>query len=169
MKKICLAFVIAISLTTLAFGQRYGQLETDILDAYTDYEKALLKGDLEKLRRIYASEYIFTTSSGDLVEKEEEIQSFSSGKFKIETLRHDYERTRGYGESGIVNLIWIMTGKRDGKPFNSKQRVSIFFVKRENRWQIVAQHSTPIKKLSDLDAFKADLINLENKLFATFH
>ena len=149
MKKIFFALIIAIVLATPGFGQRYGQLEIDILSAHQEYEKALLKGDIEKLRSIYANEYIFTTPKGDLAEKDNVLAELASGKFKLETLREDYERTRGYCDSGIVNLIWIMTGKRDGKPFTSRQRVSIFYVKRGNRWLIAAEHRTPLNDKTD--------------------
>ncbi len=161
MKKMFLIFVIAIVLALPIFSQRYGPLDQEIFNAYNDYEKAFVKGDLEKLRGMYASEYLFTNADGELLEKEQVLKEIASGSLKVNTLRQDYERTRGYGETGMVNVIWTMTGRRNGRPFSSKHRASIFYAKRDNRWQIVAEHITPIKEQPDPPGLEAALINLE--------
>ncbi len=142
MKRIILTLVITLLITSFSVAQRYGPLDTEILYAHLDYEKALVKGDVEKLRDVTLADHI-------------------SGRVRIESLDRDYERTRGYGDSGIVSVIWTIKGRNAGTPFNSKVRASIFYVKRDERWRIVAEHLTTIKEDPPPAGLEDSLISLE--------
>ena len=67
-----------------------------------------------------------------------------SGELKIETYKRDDEKIRVYGDTAVVTYRSTVQAQRNAQDISSQRRVITVLVKREGRWQAVAQQSTSI-------------------------
>ncbi len=123
-------------------------MEAQVLKKGLEYNKLLQKGTPEEIEKFLAEEYIYTNETGTVVNKAEELENQKKRNPNIESIETTDQKVRVLGNNTAVETATIRfrgTGK-DGKPFDETERYTTTWVWRGLRWQIVADHSSPIKK-----------------------
>jgi len=68
-----------------------------------------------------------------------------SGVVEVKSLRSENVRVRVYGDTAVVNGMWVSVDRRAGQEFAERKiRYLIVYVRREGRWQIVAEQRTGV-------------------------
>lgn len=159
MKRILTIAALMIAASPLAFGQKVqspagqtttagktsgGAAEREVLKFNIEYGQAYVSGDLAALGRFLADEFTSTGTTGEVSDKARTIESLKIGDLKVESGRDDDVRAHIYGDMAVVTGLWTSKGQEKGKTFNRADRYTAVFVKRDGRWQVVAEHSTTV-------------------------
>jgi len=96
------------------------------------------------LDRLWASDYSFTNPGGVVMTKAQRLASLRTGDLKLESYSRDEETIRTYGTAAVVTYRSTVIGHKTGVDIGSKRRVTTVLVKKNGRWQVVAQQSTRI-------------------------
>ena len=153
-----LAFIIAFALTASfsAQGQTSAKKETG-KDAHTKEElmqleraigKANVNRDYNFFERVEADEFIFTDSGGGITTKKEDLESVkapANPDSKLLSYEVDEMKVMLYGKTAVVTGRSTLKGVNKGQEWTSQSRFTDVFVWRDNRWQIVAGHSSRIR------------------------
>lgn len=102
------------------------------------------RNDADALDRLWASDYTFVNPGGVVLDKAQRLATLKTGSLHIESYTVDDMRVRIYGATAIVLFRSSVAGTRGGNDITSRRRVTTVLIKRDGRWQIVAQQSTPI-------------------------
>ena len=153
MKRI-LPFVLFITLAaTLTMAQSRGRraagnrartpavsAEQSLLAAERQYSEAFKNRDRQALDLMIDADFIFTDEEGKVYDKAKYIQEIAS--MQVESYKLDDLAARVSGTTGVVTGLW--TGKMTvaGKDASSAVRFTDTFVKRLNRWVVLASHES---------------------------
>jgi hypothetical protein len=122
-------------------------MEQQVMNAGLAYNEMLKRNDVAVMERMLAKEYMYTSSEGTFTSKEQEIARHKSGKIKFEIAETTDQKVRIIGNgSAIETATFRAKGTNDGKPFDETERYTTTWVWRDGRWQIVADHTSTIKK-----------------------
>ena len=117
--------------------------ERQVRQTERDWIDAFVKGDTETLDRILAEDFIFTDPAGNIMSKAEWIADMIQGTLHFESIQLDDLKVRVFGDSAAVangRTTVRATSKEGG--FNGKFCYTVMYVKRDERWQAVAEHAT---------------------------
>ncbi len=157
MKKILALVALVVAASPLAFGQTTqsqsgqaatsgqkggGTVEQEVEKVGRAYDEAYIRGDSAALDRIWADDYTSTSNTGEVTNKAKNMELIKSGDLKVESGQADDVRLHVYGDTAVVTSLWTSKGKYKGKDFNQKERYTVVFVKRDGRWQVVAEQGT---------------------------
>jgi ketosteroid isomerase-like protein len=110
-----------------------------------EFAAAYGRNDADTLDRLWASDYTFVNPAGQVLTKAQRLAMLRSGEVKIEAYSRDDESIRIYGNTAVVTYHSTVKAQRNGTEIGSQRRVITVLVKREGRWQAVAQQSTSIR------------------------
>jgi uncharacterized protein (TIGR02246 family) len=147
MKKTLLIAVIIFIGTFLVFGQKSNSLkkaESEILKINQEYDKAIISRDAEAYERILADDFIFTDYKGNVSNKRQEIEKVRTGDLKFQSGKSDDVQVKIYGKTAVVTGRFTAKGQSKNQNFTFVERYTAVFVKRNGRWQMVAEQSTEI-------------------------
>lgn len=116
----------------------------EVLQAERAWVEAHRQLDLAAIDRLMAEDYTIIRPDGSVVGKAEAMASYASGTREWETAEGDDYHVRVYGQTAVVIGRWRAKGVNAGQAFDYAARFTGVYVKREDRWQIVADQSTPI-------------------------
>jgi ketosteroid isomerase-like protein len=117
------------------------QLERDI-------GKANVNRDYSFFERVEADEFIFTDSGGGITTKKEDLESVkapANPDSKLLSYEVDEMKVMLYGKTAVVTGRSTLKGVNKGQEWTGQSRFTDVFVRRDNRWQIVAGHSSRIR------------------------
>jgi ketosteroid isomerase-like protein len=140
------AFLCAITFTAVGETTSSPNAEEESIRKVEDeFATAYGRNDAEALDRLWAADYIFVNPAGQVVTKAQRLAMLRSGELKIESYTRDDESIRIYGNTAIVTYRSTVKAQRNGNDISSQRRVITVLVRKDNRWQAVAQQSTGIK------------------------
>lgn len=116
----------------------------EILKTESEWVEAHRNLDLTTIERIMADSYQKIQSNGSVINKQENLASYSSANRMWENAESDQYIVRIYGNSAVVIGRWQAKGENDGQEFDYTARFMSIYVKHENEWKMVAEQSTPI-------------------------
>ena len=119
--------------------------EQAVLQALHQWVDALQRNDVAAVERIVADDYIITTAEGTVLNKEQDTAPLKSGEVKFETAATEDVKVRIFGKTAVVTGIGRFKGTYKGRPFTVNERFTDVYVKRRDRWQPVAAHSTALR------------------------
>jgi ketosteroid isomerase-like protein len=102
--------------------------------------QAQLGADAVALDRLYAEDFIGIGPSGTVRAKPQVIEDFTSGHLKFQSITTDDVQWRVYGDTAVETGRSTMDGKDKGKTVPRDNRFTRVWVKRQGRWQLVANH-----------------------------
>ncbi|MDM7923706.1 MAG: nuclear transport factor 2 family protein [Pyrinomonadaceae bacterium] len=133
--------VIALALTASA----QSKAEREVLAANLAFDSAIVARDADAYAKILADDFIFTGADGTVSDKKGEIDRVRSGRLTFESGKSDDIRVKLYGNTAVVTGRFTAKGKDNGKDFTFVERYTAVFVKRDGRWQMVAEQATEIR------------------------
>ena len=143
---LALLFVVASTAVAQTKGKEppAAKAERELLKVNQEYDYALVRGDTAALNRIYGDEYTYTSSSGAVLNKAQQIEVIRSGALKIESGASERMEVRLYSNTALVLGYFKAKGQYKGEPFDLTERFTSVWSKRGGRWQIVAEHVTTV-------------------------
>jgi len=103
---------------------------------------ALLKGDGEALKRIWADDYSLITYRGDLRNRSHRLEAIRLGTIKMEAITNHIVDLRIYGDTALVHGIAFRKFTEKGRKVEGTFRFSRVWVKHDGRWQLSHAHFT---------------------------
>jgi ketosteroid isomerase-like protein len=102
--------------------------------------QAQVGADAAALDRLYAEDFIGIGPSGTVRTKAQVIADFTSGSLRFQSINTDEVRWRVYGNTAVESARSTMIGQDRGKAVPRDNRFTRVWVKRQHRWQLVANH-----------------------------
>jgi hypothetical protein len=107
----------------------------------SDPVTALRQLDQERIQaQIGAEDFIGIGPSGTVRTKAQVIADFTSGSLRFQSITTDDVRWRVYGDTAVETGRSTMIGQDLGKTVPRDNRFTRVWVKRQGRWQLVANH-----------------------------
>lgn len=116
----------------------------EVLAVEYAWTEAHLRGDIKTLEAIMAFDYLKIQSDGSLSDKKTTLASYQPDRRAWDVAHGDEYDVRIYGDTAIVVGRWTARGNNDGQPFDYAARFLSIYVRRDGRWQMVAEQSTEI-------------------------
>ena len=102
--------------------------------------RAQLTADTIALRRIYADDFLGIGPTGVVRNKAEVIADFTSHALTYQSITTAEVRVRVYGNTAVETGRSTMVGQDRGKAVPRDNRFTRVWVKKNGRWQLVANH-----------------------------
>ena len=102
--------------------------------------QAQIGADAAALDRLYAEDFIGIGPSGTVRTKAQVIADFTSGSLRFQSITTDDVQWRVYGDTAVETGRSTMIGQDRGKAVPRDNRFTRVWVKRQGRWQLVANH-----------------------------
>src|SRR5688500_10556836 len=117
--------------------------ERDILKLTAEYEDGIRRRDVTVHERLFADDYTYTPGNGNFMKRAGHMAFTTSGVTTVQDLVSEDKLVRVYGDSAVVTGRWVFTGSRGEQAVTAQRiRYLLVFVKRNGRWQIVAEQRT---------------------------
>jgi uncharacterized protein (TIGR02246 family) len=123
-------------------GDGPASAEREIRRLLDELATAHLRSDGAALDRLRAADYVFTTADGRLLDKAQ--AAVAPGDYALTAYTHEDVRVRVYGDAAVATGALTVAGTFRGRPRDGRSRWTRVFVKRDGRWQLVANQLTPI-------------------------
>jgi len=117
--------------------QEVRALQDQLINAYK-------QRDLTALERILADDYTFVESHGRVLRKADLVQNFGSGDRILTSYVIDDDHVSLYGDAAVMIYHYRTREKYRGEDQSGDFRMIRVFVRRNNRWQMVAAQETAI-------------------------
>lgn len=117
----------------------------EVLNVEHAWTEAHLNGDVQTLEEIMAFDYVKIQPDGSLSDKQATLASYQPDQREWEVARGDEYDVRVYGDTAVVIGRWTARGINHGESFDYAARFLSIYVRRDGRWQMVAEQSTDIK------------------------
>jgi predicted peroxiredoxin len=144
--------LLSLALGSLAFGQtsmsQEDRTKNDLMQLERDIGKANIENDYAFFDRVEAEEFIFTDAGGGVTNKKQDLEGLkqpANPDVKLVAYDVDEMKVMLYDKTAVVT--GRVTTKRmvKGAEVVSKSRFTDVFVWRQERWQLVAGHSSRIR------------------------
>ncbi len=155
MKRMLAVAALTVAASSLALGQitgkkaDYANQKTDsaeqaVMQMEHEFAASVEKSDTVTYGRLVGDDYTFTTEDGVVRTKAVLIASFKSGERNYESVSFDDIKVRLYGNTAVVIGRSTVKGQNKGQDIGGQYRYTRVYVKRQRRWQLVANQSTRI-------------------------
>ncbi|HJP95824.1 MAG TPA: nuclear transport factor 2 family protein [Candidatus Saccharimonadales bacterium] len=138
--------VIAVSLGVV--GQTtsrntLGEAEQAVRGLEHKYSDAVRRQDVATVSNLLADDFVATSSRGEIRDKAKEIDDLRpTPEFKMEAFKLDDINVRVFGGTAVVTGRSRLQVAFKGQSNSSLFRYTRVYVKRNGRWQVVAQQLT---------------------------
>ncbi len=109
-----------------------------------DFYGALKSNDLERLSRIYSSDYMLVRPDGSSFSKEQILDDLKTHSMSFNSIELANEKIRTYGSVGILTGDSKTTTLRDGKESTTEFRLVAVYCKRGDLVELVHFQSSPL-------------------------
>ena len=106
--------------------------------------RAQITADSVALRRIYADDFLGIGPTGVVRNKAQVIADFTSHALTYQSITTAEVRVRVYGNTAVETGRSTMIGIDKGKAVPRDNRFTRVWVLKEGRWQLVANHYSPL-------------------------
>ena len=120
-------------------------LVQEVLTVERAWTDAHLSGDVQTLEAIMAFDYVKIQPDGSLSDKPATLASYQPEQRTWELAQGDEYDVRIYGDVAVVIGRWTARGINNGQRFDYAARFLSIYVRRDGRWQMVAEQSTDIR------------------------
>ena len=157
MKRLLMIVALIAIVSTIATGQTANKKSSskeertreELMQLEREIGKANVNRDHAFFERVEADEFIFTDSGGGMTTKKEDVDSVkapANPDSKLLSYEVDDMKVMLYGKTAVVTGRSTLKGVNKGQEWTGQSRFTDVFVWRDNRWQIVAGHSSRINK-----------------------
>jgi ketosteroid isomerase-like protein len=107
---------------------------------------AEVKADVAALGRILADEFVNYNEAGKQIDKSQTLAMFAGGQLQVAGGHSEDMRVRVYGDVSVVTMRYLQSGMEQGRPINGDLQIMDVFVRRDGRWQCVAEQATKVPR-----------------------
>ena len=106
--------------------------------------RAQINADTVALRRVYADDFLGIGPTGVVRNKAEVIADFTTHALTYKSITTAEVRVRVYGNTAVETGRSTMVGQDKGKDVPRENRFTRVWVMTDGRWQLVANHYSPM-------------------------
>lgn len=121
--------------------------ETEIEILEDKLRQAMLSSDVLMLDQLIADDLAFTAPNGLVFTKQMDLEAHRSGMTKFTRIEIDDRQVHDYGACVVVMVKAELAGTVNDQPFSGTHCYTRVWMKRQERWQIVAGHVSPVTPL----------------------
>ena len=121
-------------------------MEEELLKLEKEFTQANLTNHAEEIGRFLADDWIIIEANGAMIDRTRFLGVIKSGDLSYQMMELDEAQVRIYGETALVTGVFTTKGKFKGQEFNTRERGTDVFVKRDGRWQCVFSQLTQYPK-----------------------
>ena len=142
--------VFVVCVVVLIFGvailaqTQTGTAEQELMKLLKGWEQSVVKLDAAFMEGILADDYTWTDPTGKIHSKAEEIASMKSGQGLVTSNVDDEVKIRVYGDAAVVTGRTTAKWMEKGKEGSSQIQWTDTWIRRNGRWQCVADHVSNI-------------------------
>ena len=142
--------VILISLLPVGLSQKPARETREARDIKeltrleSVWNEAHLRGDASALDKLWAEDLFVTVPDMPVMNKEESLAIWKSGKMKFDIYKTSDLRIRVYGDSAVVTGQLVHIRDANNKEFEDDWRFTKVYVRRQGRWVVVAWHGSHV-------------------------
>lgn len=114
------------------------EAKQELTKLQSEWDDAMVKTDMKACERILGDDYVGTDPEGHVFSKSDAIAGLKSGEEVITSAATDELKISVYGNTAVVTGRYTAKGKSKGKEWSGPYRFTNTWVKREGRWQVVA-------------------------------
>jgi ketosteroid isomerase-like protein len=138
---------IALSLVATMFGQHVNDAaQAEIVKLGKEFEEAMISNDATRIGSYLADDWIIIDPDGGIIDKVGFLSVIRSGTLVHEAMGSEDVRVRVFGTAAVVTALTSSKSKYMNREFETRERTTDVFVKREGRWQCVITHLTKFSK-----------------------
>lgn len=107
---------------------------------------AMLKSDVLALEELIADDLVFTTHTGELIDKQMDLEAYRSDIQKLTALKSQQQRVQLYGNTAVVTVKMEVAGTFEGEAFAGTYRYTRVWAQSQpqGNWQVVAGHVSQV-------------------------
>jgi len=109
----------------------------DILKLENQLFEAMKSADIEALDNLLHNDLLFIIPSGEVINKEKDLESYRTGNLKIIELQPDVEHLNIIDDVAIINLKLKLNGSFSGDPFEAQFRYIRFWKEFEDGIKVI--------------------------------
>ncbi len=121
-------------------------VEKTIVQLEKDFSDAEVKPDIHRVSELLSDDWTDTEDDGTLNTKADILKVLTSPTMKLDSDSSTEIHVRQYGNIAVVTLLDTAVGTFDGKDIGGQFRLTDTWIMRDRKWQMVALHSSRIKK-----------------------
>ena len=116
----------------------------DLEAAEEKWDQAVRTGNASALEEVFADEFIDTTAKGQVLSKSEYVSGFRKDPPRVKSLQVEGRQVRLFGNVAVVTGKFRTVTIEKGKEVIEAGRFTDVWIRRKNRWQCVAAHSSTL-------------------------
>ena len=109
-----------------------------------DWDKAIVRKDEKAIAANMADDFRMIDGYGNVSAKQAFVADIVDPKLSIDPYSVEEFDVRVYGDTALLSGRTHMTGRHDGKPFESNYRYIDIYVRRAGTWKIVSVQITKL-------------------------
>ncbi|MDZ7963045.1 MAG: nuclear transport factor 2 family protein [Aulosira sp. DedQUE10] len=108
--------------------------------------QAMLKSDVSALEELIADDLVFTTHTGELIDKQTDLEAHRSDIQKLVLFQGQQQRVQLYGNTAVVTVKMEVAGTFEGEAFVGIYRYTRVWAQSQpqGNWQVVAGHVSQV-------------------------
>jgi ketosteroid isomerase-like protein len=111
-----------------------------------EWSAAIVKNDAHAIEQFMSDDWVIIGPEGNVIERSRFLEVIKSGDLTHESMESDDWHVRVYGDTALVTSEAKSKGKYKGQVFETHERSTSVYVRKEGRWQCVHTQLTPIAK-----------------------
>ena len=119
-----------------------------LLAADSARNAALVSADAAALERVFADELSYVHSTGVTMGKAAMLGALGSHRIRYVAITTGDVAVRDYGCTGVVTAAATLNVEAGERPASIQVRYTATYVRRDERWQLVAYQSTAVRPLA---------------------
>jgi uncharacterized protein (TIGR02246 family) len=124
-----------------------GDVEGSLVQMIHEWNDGVVKGETAQIERILADDFLGTLPDGQVMSKRQHIEEVATGAYTATMIDITSSDARVFGDAAVVTFGETETSRTGKKDTSGRSLWTEMFVKRNGRWQVVAEHGT---RLADL-------------------
>jgi ketosteroid isomerase-like protein len=111
-----------------------------------EWSDAIMKNDAGAIGQFMSDDWVIIGPEGNVIERSRFLEVIKSGDLTHESMESDDWIVRVYGDTALVTAQANSKGKYKGQVFETHERSTSVYIRKEGRWHCVLTQLTPIAK-----------------------
>lgn len=137
-------FTLLLLLVTLVSVSAKATDQARLLQADAKWNELRLEADVHGLGQLLVDDWLLTHSDGRVQTKSEYISELSSRSRTNQAISNEEVSLRAYGDTAVITGVSVQSGVSKGKPWSGRFRFTRVWILRDEKWKMVASHSSRI-------------------------
>lgn len=121
------------------------QTKKEILQIEEERSQALLKGDVDKLKQIYADQVAYLTEHGQVLTLAQHLANIQGRKQVFNSVIHKDVKVHVFGNTVAVTGLSVSDVRyTDQKADPRPRRYTNVWLKQDGQWRCIAHYETPV-------------------------